>query len=395
MTDREESEHFDAVVAAFVGFADKCRAWAAACEASFAQLPAAQQAKVPQYGARMAVVRRAIDANERFVALIVAQHRAMFEGGDDGSGGCGMLSEENRKLAASDFFAEKTRSTLAQFARDWSDDGAEERRACYGPLLAVLEARWPDIAARRLVRVLGPGAGLGRLTYEVAARGFVSEGNEFSYFMLLASNFVLNVADRVRGYVVHPFVRHATNVVRGDDQVRAVLVPDVLASASPVPLEMSMTAGDFLEVYTAEEHAAAWDAVLTSFFIDTAHNVIDYIEAIAYVLKPGGIWANLGPLLWHFAEMPGEFSIELTWEEVRSAILSSGFTISQESGGGGESYRDCPYANNSRSLLNVSYKAIFFVAIRDNSKPIRPSPLPLPVKKATSKKQHHQHRQQP
>lgn len=39
-----------------------------------------------------------------------------------------------------------------------------------------------------------------------------------------------------------------------------------------------------------------WDCVATCFFIDTAHNVLDYIETIWNILKPGGVWINLGKL---------------------------------------------------------------------------------------------------
>ena len=42
------------------------------------------------------------------------------------------------------------------------------------------------------VSVLVPGAGLGRLAFEIARRGYTCQGNEFSLFMLFASNFVLN-----------------------------------------------------------------------------------------------------------------------------------------------------------------------------------------------------------
>jgi len=42
------------------------------------------------------------------------------------------------------------------------------------------------------VRVLVPGAGLGRLAFEIARRGYTCQGNEFSLFMLFTSNFVLN-----------------------------------------------------------------------------------------------------------------------------------------------------------------------------------------------------------
>jgi carnosine N-methyltransferase len=40
--------------------------------------------------------------------------------------------------------------------------------------------------------------------------------------------------------------------------------------------------------------------VLTCFFIDTAQNIVSYIETIATLLREGGVWINFGPLLYHF-----------------------------------------------------------------------------------------------
>jgi len=37
-----------------------------------------------------------------------------------------------------------------------------------------------------------------------------------------------------------------------------------------------------------------WDCVATVFFIDTAHNIVAYIETIWKILKPNGYWINLG-----------------------------------------------------------------------------------------------------
>lgn len=45
------------------------------------------------------------------------------------------------------------------------------------------------------MQILVPGAGLGRLAFEIAKRGYSCQGNEFSLFMLFASNFVLNKYD--------------------------------------------------------------------------------------------------------------------------------------------------------------------------------------------------------
>lgn len=94
-----------------------------------------------------------------------------------------------------------------------------------------------------------------------------------------------------------------------------------------------MVAGEFLEVYSKQkgipfsQNIDSWDAVVTCFFIDTAHNIVEYLQTIYSILRKGGIWVNIGPLLYHYAEMPGEASIELTWDEVKQIALKIGFTI--------------------------------------------------------------------
>lgn len=69
-----------------------------------------------------------------------------------------------------------------------------------------------------------------------------------------------------------------------------------------------MCAGDFLEIYTengelffiiterikADEGVGVFDGVVTCFFLDTARNVVHYIEQIYKLLKPNGVWINLG-----------------------------------------------------------------------------------------------------
>ena len=59
--------------------------------------------------------------------------------------------------------------------------------------------------------------------------------------------------------------------------------------------------------------------------MDTAHNIIEYIECISNILKKGGIWVNIGPLLYHYSEQPEEIQIELSWEEIEKIIPKFGF----------------------------------------------------------------------
>jgi len=61
------------------------------------------------------------------------------------------------------------------------------------------------------------------------------------------------------------------------------------------------------------------------FFIDTAKNMLEYLEIIHSILKTGGLWINIGPLLYHYENMPGEISIELSLEQVKDVIVKIGF----------------------------------------------------------------------
>lgn len=85
------------------------------------------------------------------------------------------------------------------------------------------------------------------------------------------------------------------------------------------------------EVYARPEYQGTFDAVVTCFFIDTAHNIIDYLEVIHGVLRPGGVWIHLGPLLWHWAEGSWQdLSIELSLADVQSIAQLMGFEMLQQ-----------------------------------------------------------------
>lgn len=89
---------------------------------------------------------------------------------------------------------DKIRTVLKQFARDWSVQGAKEREDCYSPILNEIKHIYGHLGleSRKEVHILVPGSGLARLARDIASLGFSVQGNEFSFYMLLCSNFILN-----------------------------------------------------------------------------------------------------------------------------------------------------------------------------------------------------------
>ena len=183
-------------------------------------------------------------------------------------------------------FHHTSRYVLKNLMRDWSADGAPERTQSYGRIIKELSTRyqgWQNpqqpprvlvpggschlleqsmqlahavpairtgaklgclgLKARELetqstccwpwvlpewprlldgVPICCAGAGLGRLCLEVASLGLEAQGNEFSYYMLLASSFVLNQSARAGQWTVFPWLHTNCNQRCIGDQLRGV-----------------------------------------------------------------------------------------------------------------------------------------------------------------------------
>lgn len=96
---------------------------------------------------------------------------------------------------------------------------------------------------------------------------------------------------------------------------------------------------------------------MTCFFIDTAHNVIEYAETISHCLKPGGVWINLGPMLWHHEGTKDGVSISLSYDELKDVLKAmGGWRFEQET--------TCrsTYSTSKTSMMRNVYDSKFFVA---------------------------------
>ncbi|XP_026996495.1 carnosine N-methyltransferase isoform X2 [Tachysurus fulvidraco] len=366
---RLERQHFWKIINAFKYYRTHVEESLKRCERQFLSLPLRHQQLLSGFLDKLAEIRRCMECNHQVLKAIVRNCTHMFENMEyDEDVGCikrsAVLSisvfpvgQDNVRRAgpSSTFDMDKLKSTIKQFVRDWSEAGKAERDSCYMPIIEEIQKQFPpeecDVSR---VKVLVPGAGLGRLAWEIACLGYSCQGNEWSFFMLFSSNFILNRCEKENSMTLFPWVHQFSNNKMSADQTRGVTFPDVNPQSLPPDSDFSMTAGDFLEVYTDPD---TWDCVATCFFIDTAHNVLEYIETIWNILKPGGVWINLGPLLYHFENMANELSIELSYEEIKEVMLKCGFQLEMER----ESVLTT-YTENERSMLKYLYDCVFFVA---------------------------------
>ena len=258
---------------------------------------------------------------------------------------------------------------LRQLRREWSDDGAAERAASFGVVLDALKKYVPVRKGQTLdplARVKGgdqqkepplvlvPGCGLGRLAFDIQEAGYTSTGVECSYLMIIPAWFILkSLVATGRTAKVYPHAHDSTNTREAAHLTRSVSLPGKVSPLEPPQL----IASTFEEIGRSPSHEGQWDSVVTTFFADACSSVLEMVECVRNVLKPdGGVWINLGPLLYHGSSPAG--SAKLCADELISLVEAMGFEILEKS------ERTTTYCDDPQAMSRNEYTSLFFVARR-------------------------------
>ncbi|CAK0851238.1 unnamed protein product [Prorocentrum cordatum] len=250
---------------------------------------------------------------------------------------------------------------LQLLVREWTQEGEVERKECHERIHAALDGHLkPQLESARAEgkpppRVLVPGSQMGRLLYEVCARGYDCEACEARPLPYFGGELVRRHGAQIGAHRIQPFALNTCNRFKKGDHVRVTPVPDVEVPVGSLP---TAALGDLIKLYDTAPSRGSFDAVATAFTLDTSSNIFRFIRTVAHVVREGGLWVNFGPLCYDSGhdEARGS-SMELSWEELKHAV--SHFFEVQE-----EDFVDSFHAANAESMMQIQYSCVYFKAVR-------------------------------
>ncbi|KRY35866.1 UPF0586 protein C9orf41 -like protein [Trichinella spiralis] len=289
---------------------------------AYKALPEKHKALIPTFFEHIARIRESITINMQFFTQIYTT-------------GMHMVEEESRKNTllggnvtrmTCEFVVGKTQQILHDVIREWSAVGISERKSVYGPILAYMEDLKKSTTPES-IKILIPNAGLGRLVWELAKLGYHCDACESSAAHVLTTNFMINHSDSNSPVTIYPWINKWTNHRNCAEQIQSVTVPDVRPDLIRNGKQCNLVAGDFLNLYV-DEHET-YDIICTVRYINHPKKIRDYVEKIYDLLKPGAVWINMGPMLFHGRNEDSNVRVP-PYELVRLHIQELGFHFEKE-----------------------------------------------------------------
>jgi hypothetical protein len=208
--------------------------------------------------------------------------------------------------------------------------------------------------------------------------------------MFLALRFLLSdeTTFKINQHTIHPYSHWFSHQRSNDNLFRPMFFPNTIPRLDD---HFRLLEADFLDLRpgntttlrtilpslnenfsskekpdTEPQIQKSYSHIVTLFFVDTSPNILSTLTQIYSLLKPGGIWINLGPLLWTSG---GTTTMELSLDELLRAIELTGFKLRTLNPGSGLNVVeaktkkvDCEYTADKRAMMKWIYEARFWVA---------------------------------
>ncbi|KAK8018804.1 hypothetical protein PG991_007994 [Apiospora marii] len=279
---------------------------------------------------------------------------------------CGRLRGCTRTAAAATMRARLDRGSCCRVP-DWAGWGTRLRGWAVSISLAL---RLLFLPPPSLADVLWP-------TDTHDDEGFEVTINEWSAYMTAAYRY-LESHPAPESHTLHPFLDSLSHHATTADLQRPIPFPepDAATALADPSSNVLLVEGDFTTVFFAHDddntEQQQYDVIITYFFLDTARNPLTYLETIRRLLRPGGHWLNLGPLLYGTAAQ-----VQLSLDEMVLVSSALGFdflddldpatcgapTFPDKEGPLGKVRgKEAVYGSNARGLTTSSYVAQSWVA---------------------------------
>ncbi|KAL3775570.1 hypothetical protein ACHAWO_003750 [Cyclotella atomus] len=265
---------------------------------------------------------------------------------------------------------------ITHTARDWTSASSSCRDATNGWIINAIVRHCTGMDE---LRVLVPGSGLCRLAYDISTcehlgnsgTDVIVEANDSSVTMAFAAKSVLELVHEQAVAKIFPFVSDPQrNEIYSAKRFEMQVFPDENALAAyrnfysikKACPDLTYTVGDFSSTYSHESKRGIYNVVATSFFIDTATNIYEYIFIMKHLLQndKSSIWVNCGPVQWHPCAM-----LRPTVDELKDILQACGFQlITWEIADEAVAYRhpDDFAPSNARYTREEGYRPLRFVA---------------------------------
>ena len=320
-------------------------------EKGFSNLSKHHLSKLPfDYKERIKKVKSGIKLNQEFYNKVLSLYQKKFDF-------IKVLPQEHEEHR---YFEEYLirHFFMSCLMRDWTVESKPERDNNYGNVLKEVRKYFnfdnKELMKEKNYKVLVPGTGCSRMTFELAKRGFEVEANDFCYIYILCDDYLFNYSHK-NEFQFCPSIHSFTDNYSESSVVKKFSFPDVdireeLKQSGAKPIKFIK--GDFLLLYKGKKDL--YDCIVTLFFIDVSKNIVEYVEIMHDLLKKGGVWVNLGCLDYYHSKWNN--SIDLTWDELRLVIQNYGFELKNEV------TEFVPYGVKQGSTASNYYGTVFFTA---------------------------------
>ncbi|CAH6718295.1 uncharacterized protein CLIB1444_01S03576 [[Candida] jaroonii] len=203
----------------------------------------------------------------------------------------------------------KVIESLSHLNRDWDIEYPELQ-----PILNYIKGGLTKIDCDvNDTDIIVPGSGLGRISHELSKSGYNVDAIELNGLMYLLNNFIYN--NPSKNLEIYPYIHNMSNFTTLKSQFRSVMIPTMVK-----PKNLNIHLEDFKFFEPKKENKTI--VLVTAFFMDTAENIIDYIDTINELVKgyENKYWINIGPLKYGSAPQ-----VELNVEELRDVRMKMGW----------------------------------------------------------------------